>query len=1131
MRRLRQYGVLVGFVALLALSITAGIIYMHSRPAAALAVVNKMINYSGRLLDNNGNVVPDGTYNMRFKIYQDGSGTAVGDPGGTQVWTEKYQVSNSQGITVKNGYFTVNLGSICSLDGGTTCQAIVNPGINYNQSVLWMSVDIGGTSSAASPTYDGEMLPMKALTASAYAMNTYELNGLTSSQIVQIAPGGVQVDSTTNNSIFVNKTGASGNIIELQRAGADVFNINNAGQATFQPQTDSQTALQVQNAAGTVTTFTVDSINARIGVGLSTPNYAVDVVGSINASATLRVGAVDVCSSSAGCTPGPGGSNYIQNQSASPQTANFKITSTSTTATTATLQVTNTQTSDLLDVRNASGNIIAGFQNSGSIFAAPAGTTIPSNARLFVQPLGSATIAIIGRAAANGTPTGDLMDLQDQTGSATLLSVAATGATVIKPNAAGNAFQVQNASGTNVLTVNTSTSRVTIGSITNANLPAGQLYVAGIIPSNALSSVTTGTSPNGVVVVGNYAYVVNRASNTLQVIDVSVPASPVMVSTTATGGTDAQDIAVAGHYAYIVNFTSETLQVFDIGNAAAPTSVATVSTNAANGNDNAIVVQGHYAYIITKKLGVGAAGHLLIYDIANPAAPALLSNTTTVNARATNLAVQGNYVYTVTDSGGSSPTTNSVEVYDATIPTSPSLASNFGLTTGSAPQAIAVQGRYVYVLGGGTNSLYILDAKNPTSMLSAGSTSVGTGVAPQDLFIQGHYLYLVGSGTSVMQVYDITTPTTAFTVGSVSTNSGPWSLYIQGRYAYVVNAGPTNNGTTMQIFDIGGAYVQTLATGGLSTGTITANNNSTIQGNVISNGNVNIGQGLLLSGNLSVTGDVAITTPSNSTQSFQILDSSSNVLLKVDSASTPQAVKIGGGDTSVNDTPAFLQLDNKTSSADPTGIEGAMYYNGATRSFRCYGDGTWRSCVSGVVFANTSIPAGNTVTATASDTAFTSTYSVPGNDCQAGRVYKITASGIFTTPNTTVTLIMRLNFGGNTLAAKNNQNPTIQGTSAGTATAVTNVPWTLNAQVICDSTTTMDALGWINFTAATAPPALSGTFLGTITSLSNPPAINNDVGPVTVTTTSTQTLGLTAKWSATSCSITLRQFIVEASGP
>jgi hypothetical protein len=38
-------------------------------------------------------------------------------------------------------------------------------------------------------------------------------------------------------------------------------------------------------------------------------------------------------------------------------------------------------------------------------------------------------------------------------------------------------------------------------------------------------------------------------------------------------------------------------------------------------------------------------------------------------------------------------------------------------------------------------------------------------------------------------------------------------------------------------------------------------------------------------------------------------------------------------------------LDTKTSSGDPAGVDGAMYYNGSLAVMRCYMDGYWRDCV------------------------------------------------------------------------------------------------------------------------------------------------------------------------------------------
>lgn len=219
---------LVLFACLLAI----GQVAFHSSSVKAGTGINQQINYQARLLNSQGATVADGNYNIQFKIYKNGDGTTAGDtsgaPAGTLLWTESWQNSNSQGVTVKNGYFSVQLGSICNLSGGS-CQGNTNTGVDFNQSILFLSINVGGTTTGASPTYDGEMLPMRQLAAAPYAFNANLLGGLSSSQFVQFAPNTVQADSSTNNSVYLNKTGSSGNILDLQKAGADVLVVNNSG--------------------------------------------------------------------------------------------------------------------------------------------------------------------------------------------------------------------------------------------------------------------------------------------------------------------------------------------------------------------------------------------------------------------------------------------------------------------------------------------------------------------------------------------------------------------------------------------------------------------------------------------------------------------------------------------------------------------------------------------------------------------------------------------------------------------------------------------------------------------------------------------------------------------------------------
>lgn len=51
------------------------------------------------------------------------------------------------------------------------------------------------------------------------------------------------------------------------------------------------------------------------------------------------------------------------------------------------------------------------------------------------------------------------------------------------------------------------------------------------------------------------------------------------------------------------------------------------------------------------------------------------------------------------------------------------------------------------------------------------------------------------------------------------------------------------------------------------------------------------------------------------------------------------------GNPTADSTGALVVLDTKNTSGDPTGINGAMYYNSATGTFRCYQDALWTECL------------------------------------------------------------------------------------------------------------------------------------------------------------------------------------------
>ena len=231
-------------------------------------------------------------------------------------------------------------------------------------------------------------------------------------------------------------------------------------------------------------------------------------------------------------------------------------------------------------------------------------------------------------------------------------------------------------------------------------------------------------------------------------------------------------------------------------------------------------------------------------------------------------------------------------------------------------------------------------------------------------------------------------------------------------------------------------------------------------------------------------------------------------LFTVDSANS--RIVLGASDT----TGTLLVLDTKTSAGDPTGVDGAMYYNSSSRAFRCYSNGAWRSCVAGVVFANTTVPAGNTVANTITDTNFASNYSIPANDCQPGRVYRVTAQGTWGDTTTAPTLNIKVKFGSTQIGAT--------GAVSVSQVSQTARTWRLEYAFTCltaGASGTVEGQGvFTRFHTNEQTSVLWGM---------------TSTAATTVNTTTAQTLQVSATWGTASAAntITMRQLIVEASGP
>ncbi|PSO44927.1 hypothetical protein BRC21_00695, partial [Candidatus Saccharibacteria bacterium SW_7_54_9] len=138
---------------------------------AAPQTVPHLINYQGRLTDNQGQALPDGNYNMRFRIYD-------AETSGTQLWstTRCYSPDNGttcdgtgtdQRVSVQNGTFSLKLGKVNSL-----------PEDIFTNPTRYLEVELPtpstNTNTSGPDWSEGPFTPRQQLNASPYAFNAEE---------------------------------------------------------------------------------------------------------------------------------------------------------------------------------------------------------------------------------------------------------------------------------------------------------------------------------------------------------------------------------------------------------------------------------------------------------------------------------------------------------------------------------------------------------------------------------------------------------------------------------------------------------------------------------------------------------------------------------------------------------------------------------------------------------------------------------------------------------------------------------------------------------------------------------------------------------------------------------------------
>jgi hypothetical protein len=938
--------------ALLLIPGVLAISFLNPSTANASTGTEQEMSFEGKIVNNTGQNITDGSYNMEFRIYTGCTNEPTSSTGCTPVWTEDYLNNNSQGVSFTSGTYEVNLGSICSFTT-SSCENNSNTAVNWNSYPLYLSLQIGSSSNCSTNNPgsgaftadcggDTVMNPYVLLTSTPYALNSNELGGLTANSFGQLSTS----ETWTGANTFQPTTNLTGLVVGQTTAAsptADVFDVTGASTGDF---------IQVTSTATNAGAVTIQSLGSNAL--------------SLQSGGTINVGTASTGNISIGNTASTSSlalqQEGITNTITGSGTAPTEIIKTTTNSTTAFQIQSQSGAADVMDVDTTDGWVGIGINAPTSRLTVPwvSGDTTPtvnigssnsSNNETALQANSYSSAAVLGTSntstgvaghstsgagvygvssSGNGIEAQSATNISGYFQSSSSSNTQPTLDTQAITGQTADIFQVDS-SGTPIYFKVSATGLVTASNginLTGGNLDVGtsgtatsQLYVSGSVPTAVAGSGTgLGGAPWGIKVVGNYAYVTVNSTNTFKVYDVSTPVSPSSVGSVSTTGTGPSALAVQGQYAYVVETSGNKLEVFNISNPAGPVSVGTATTG---NTPNGIYVQGSYAYVVN----AGSSNTLQVFDISNPADPVSVGSISTGSVTGPqNVFVQGKYAY-VTDAS-----TVGFQVFNVSNPTSPSLTSTY--TTGlGKPYGLYVQGKYAYItnnLTGGSGTMQILNIANPASVSSVKTVTVGDG--PSDVYVQGRYAYTVSYNGDTLSTIDVSSPASAAVVGTpLSLGSvNPSTLAVVGRYAYVAE----NGSTQFQTFDLGGEYSQQLQAGGIETGTLSVDSNAIVSGDENIQGGLTVGTAAEVNGNFANGGAALFQDGTNSSTAFQVQNASGKNVLGAD---TSDGWALLGSASSVNGAVEFYNSTNSNtvellSSATSTNYTLALPTTGGSAS-------------------------------------------------------------------------------------------------------------------------------------------------------------------------------------------------------
>jgi hypothetical protein len=246
-----------------------------------------------------------------------------------------------------------------------------------------------------------------------------------------------------------------------------------------------------------------------------------------------------------------------------------------------------------------------------------------------------------------------------------------------------------------------------------------------------------------------------------------------------------------GNIAYVVSVANDSLYAINISNPASPsiTGTLTDSTNLDGAFD--VVVDGNYAYVVAS-----VANRVTVVDVSNPASMTVAGSLSSLTFQTpTNIAKVGNYVFVTAINAGA------LVSLDVTT-TTPSIADSVTGGLGTAT-SIEIVGNYAYIGSAASSSIGYVDISDPNNLGTAGGVS-GSSNVTEAMVLLGNYLFTGGAGivTNGIFAFDVSNPASPSFVSSAIDNTnyqGGRAIDAIGAQNVVLGCSAANK---LQLFDV-----------------------------------------------------------------------------------------------------------------------------------------------------------------------------------------------------------------------------------------------------------------------------------------------------------------------------------------